>query len=87
MTGHEVKITTKGPVGRIEVDGVDISDAVKLGAVLRLPVDRGEAAVLSLDLMLWRHETAAADVRLQMPEATREALIVLGWTPPGGDQP
>lgn len=65
---------------RIEVDGHDISTAVR-GVDVRLRA--GELPIVDLDLVV--HEVQ----RLEMAEAevvidsdVRDALITLGWTPP-----
>lgn len=62
----------------IEVGGHDVSRATRAGT-LRFSVH--DPATLELDLWVnWA--TVDGDIRVEVPPATREALVALGWTPP-----
>lgn len=65
---------------RIEVDGHDISTAVR-GVDVRMRA--GELPIVDLDLMVYevkRLDMAEAEVVIDSD--VRDALIKLGWTPP-----
>ncbi|MBX9392271.1 hypothetical protein K4749_01320 [Streptomyces sp. TRM72054] len=63
----------------VELDGHDIANAV-LG--LTVTFKGGEPPLATLDLVLDEIPTETDEVRVHMPEATRELLVRLGWTPP-----
>jgi hypothetical protein len=65
---------------KVLADGQDISHGVRS---VRLSLDPGELPSVELELAVI--EIDGIDVeesRLYVPDATREALIALGWTPP-----
>lgn len=63
--------------GMIKIDGVDLSHATR---GVRLTSQVGSLTELELDLVVLTEVTA--DVRVAIPQATRDALTELGWTPP-----
>jgi hypothetical protein len=76
----QLRITGGPVVAKIELDGTDISNAVR-GLNLAMSVDsvpRVELDVLVLDASSHEVEGVAAYI----PDATRELLLKLGWTAP-----
>ena len=73
-----------GGHGQVLVDGQDISNAVQS---LSLAAHVGQSPVLQLVLNVATIESATGGARVHvvMPDATRAALIALGWTPPAGE--
>lgn len=63
----------------VELNGVDISRAL-LG--LTLYVRAGEMPTAFLDVIAEEIPTELDEVRAYLPEATRDLLVQLGWTPP-----
>lgn len=63
----------------VELDGVDVSRAL-LGLTLRLRA--GDMPTAVLDVIAEEIPTELAEVRACLPEATKDLLIRLGWTPP-----
>lgn len=76
---RSMRITTQGFRGAVEVDGVDLSDGIR-GLTVRLGA--GQLPQVELDLIIVDLELEGDDSRLIIPEATRAALIALGWTAP-----
>jgi hypothetical protein len=75
-----VELPDKGGPAVIEIDGVDIANGV---AGLCLTDDAyTRSPVLELTLATFSEIDADGDVRILIPNATRAALIALGWTPP-----
>lgn len=69
----------------IKVDGHEIADAVRRGsASLDLGGD-ADIPVLSVDLVAYPASVDAPDALVRLPDATRDALVALGWTPPEAD--
>lgn len=64
---------------RAELDGHDISNAI-LG--LTVTIKGGEMPAATLDVICEEIPTEADDVRVHLPDATRDLLVRLGWTPP-----
>lgn len=80
---HRVAIDARNPANvTITVDGHDISKAVR-GYVLSHERP-GVEPVLLLDILAPSHRTtfAGQTAVVELPDATREALVALGWTPP-----
>lgn len=63
----------------VELDGVDVSRAL-LG--LTLTVRAGDMPSVALDVIAEEIPTELAEVRVYLPDATKELLVRLGWTPP-----
>jgi hypothetical protein len=63
----------------VELDGHDIANAI-LG--LTVAFKGGEMPTASLDLVLDEIPTETEDVRVHLPDETRDLLVRLGWTPP-----
>lgn len=79
---HRLAITTAatGYGSTVTLDGQDISHALT-GLTLNLGV--GRASIATLDLLLIDiTEVKDAQTRILVPDATRDALTALGWTPP-----
>lgn len=83
MTPHPIRISgNPGATGFIlEVEGTDVKDGVS-AADLRLRP--GEIPELKLDVAAFEVEVDG-EARVILPDATRETLVKLGWTPPPGD--
>lgn len=75
----QIEVDGTGRDGRVVLDGRDVSGGVR-GFALRAEV--GRRTELELDLAVADGATFDGEVRLVIPESTREALIALGWTPP-----
>lgn len=84
MSMHQVVITPNAPglgLHRFEVDGHDITHAVHKAALWLEP---GCLPELEVELhLLESRRLEAEDAVVSVPAATREALVALGWTPPG----
>jgi len=76
---RSMRITTRGATGTVEVDGVDLSTGVR-GLTVKLGV--GQLPKVELDLIVLELDLDSDDTRLIIPEATRAALVALGWTAP-----
>lgn len=63
----------------VELDGVDIS-RVLIG--LSLKVRAGDMPSVLLDVIAEEIPTELDEVRAYLPDATKELLVRLGWTPP-----
>ncbi|WP_068924994.1 hypothetical protein [Planobispora rosea] len=86
MTRHRVTIAPNTPTlgsHQLLVDGHDISRGV---ASLRMSLDAGEVPAVELELRILELDRMdLEDAELYIPDATRGALIALGWTPPGAE--
>lgn len=75
----EIEVGATAIGGRIALDGHDVSSAVRgfritaIGEVTRLELDLNVLDVTRID---------SEQTEIVIPDATREALIALGWTPP-----
>lgn len=78
---HTLRInrSERGLGHRVGLDGVDIANSI-LG--LTVTVKAGEETTAALDLVLDEIPTDTDDVLVHLPEATRDLLVRLGWTPP-----
>lgn len=65
--------------GTLKLDGHDISKGVR-GFVVNAAV--GHITRLELDLNLFTTSTVSGEVEVVVPDATRDLLERLGWTPP-----
>lgn len=79
MTHRRVSIslTDHGAHGRVYLDGTEL-DGVR---GLNLATRAGDRATLELDLIAYEAEVDG-EMRVIVPDATRETLVRLGWTPP-----
>ena len=79
---HRLAITAQAPGERstITIDGHDISNALT-GLTLEIGVGKVPTATLDL-LLIDTTEYQDAETRILIPEATRDTLVALGWTPP-----
>jgi hypothetical protein len=64
---------------QIEVEGHRIEGGVRS---LEISQQAGHPAQISLELGVFETVNVQGEVTIVMTAATREALIVLGWTPP-----
>lgn len=84
MTERHVEIDLTGHTGRLVLDGHDLTDGIQCftlrGGNQELPKLEIEPLVLT-----GRVEGQQAEVILYLPDETRQALIMQGWTPPPGD--
>jgi hypothetical protein len=80
MTQH-VEIRTTGPgTGVIKIDGKDVSGNVVSG---RVDFGVNQPTTLRLDLVDRGALVFEGDAEVTLPAWLTEALIDLGWTPPG----
>ena len=79
MATAKLTVTPLGKNEHVEVNGVDVAPGCR-GYTLRAEV--GEMPTLTLDLPLLEGAEVDGDVQVLIPEATRQTLIALGWTPP-----
>lgn len=63
----------------VELDGVDISRALY---GLSLTIRAGDMPSAVLDVVVEEIPTELDEVRAYLPDATKELLVRLGWTPP-----
>jgi len=63
----------------VELDGVDISRSL-IG--LSLNVRAGDMPSVVLDVIAEEIPTELDEVRAYLPDATKDLLVRLGWTPP-----
>lgn len=75
----------KGGTTSIIIDGADLTNACR---ALTLRSQVGHITTLTLDLLLLEGIEVDGETITVIPTATRDALIALGWTPPGeaGDE-
>lgn len=77
---HQVKITTDGPRGTVEVDGVDISHAVR-GA--QVSIEAGSLPTVTLDVRIFRvGELGLENSYIEVPDDVADLMKAIGWTPP-----
>jgi hypothetical protein len=67
-----------GANSTIDVGGHDVSKAVR---GLAVTAEVGQVPVLALDLVVCDGHIDG-EVIVTIPDATRDALVALGWTPP-----
>jgi hypothetical protein len=80
MTQHSFTFEQDGIVGRVSIDGHDISSAARS---LRFDGDGGMHPRVTLDLHIHDVTTISAQgTEVLIPDSTAEALVALGWTPP-----
>jgi hypothetical protein len=68
---------------RVELDGHDIANSV-LGVTVAFK--GGEMPAATLDLVLDEIPTDTDEVRVHLPDETRDLLVRLGWTPPAEEE-
>lgn len=74
-----ISAPTDRPGQVVELDGVDISRSL-IG--LSLNIRAGEMPAAVLDVIAEELPTQLDEVRAYLPDATKELLVRLGWTPP-----
>lgn len=80
----KISTPTDRPGQVIEFDGVDISRAL-IG--LTLNIRAGDMPTAVLDVVAEELPTQLDEVRAYLPDATKELLVRLGWTPPAEEAP
>lgn len=75
----KISTPTDRPGQVVEFDGVDISRAL-IG--LSLNIKGGEMPTVTLDVIAEELPTQLDEIRAYLPDATKELLVRLGWTPP-----
>nr|WP_024067041.1 hypothetical protein [Streptomyces sp. F2]AHC28120.1 hypothetical protein pFP3.18c [Streptomyces sp. F2] len=84
MTEHAARIRLDAQgMGTVEVDGHDISPAVR---GLTLSAKAGHLPRLVLDLLVFTGEIDG-EAQVHIPDDTAATLVALGWTPPDDGQP
>lgn len=83
-TVHQVSLhmDTPGEPSSLVVDGIDLSDVV---TGVRIEGHGGQWATMHLRLMCTSQYRVDGRMRIEMDDATTEALVALGWTPPSPD--
>ncbi|MBD2900759.1 hypothetical protein amrb99_97680 [Actinomadura sp. RB99] len=84
MTPRRVTVTPGALAHRIAINGTDISAAVSDATITLRAGD-----VPEVDLTLHTYEIDRMDLpnpQIHIPAETRDALILLGWTPPDDGQ-
>lgn len=78
---HAVTITHTGPGDtKVILDGTDIATSL---TGLSLTMGPGQVPTVTLDLRIFGvTEIQDIEARILVPDATRDTLIALGWTPP-----
>jgi hypothetical protein len=80
MPQHSFAFEQDGIVGRVSIDGHDISKAVRS---IRFDGDAGARPCVTLNLFIHDVTTVSSqDTEVLIPDSTAEALVALGWTPP-----
>lgn len=74
-----LRITQSGAHQTVHLDGVDITHAFR---GVKVTVGVGHLPVAELDVLLFEFDTVTEGTTVHLPEATRTALLALGWTPP-----
>ncbi|MCX4703874.1 hypothetical protein [Streptomyces sp. NBC_01373] len=69
----------EGPGWIVELDGQDVAKALT-GLSLRL--DGGPVVTAVLDVVAEEIPNDLGEVRAWLPDATKDLLVRLGWTPP-----
>lgn len=80
MTKVELELTPTGEGSKVIVDGHDITDEIR-SLVLRAG-PYGDLTTMTLELALPDPTKVEGDLEALIPEATRQVLTTLGWTPP-----
>lgn len=83
---NERKLAISGAPGtyQVRLDDIDVANGIR-NLTLKLGVDY-DLPEATLDLCIWSVEDAKLAAVPRIPDATRELLIALGWTPPAGDR-
>jgi len=85
MQRHKMKITPGMGAHAIHVDGHDLSRGVR---TVRLTLEPGDAPHVELEMAIIEMDPVEFETpNLYIPDATRDALVALGWTPPASDEP
>ncbi|MBX6387325.1 MAG: hypothetical protein IRZ07_30835 [Microbispora sp.] len=83
ITRINLDLTGQPHAGAVRVDDIDISNAVYAVTVRAAAT---EVPTVTLDLRL-PEILLATEAEVRLPDATRDALIALGWTPPADTPP
>ncbi|MDT0377237.1 hypothetical protein RM572_00405 [Streptomyces sp. DSM 42041] len=74
-----LRITGDAAQQTVELNGENIAPAI-YGLTLKLQA--GAMPTVTLDAVVWETSTDVGAVRVEIPDATRDLLQRLGWTPP-----
>lgn len=74
-----LELTPIGDGSKVLVDGHDVSGGVRS---LALRCVGGEITTMTLELVLHDMTPVDGEVEILIPDATRDLLVMLGWTPP-----
>lgn len=75
---RSLRISSEGHVGSVQLEGHDISNAT---AGLDIRMRPGCLPEVRLDVILY-DLTSEVETTVTVPDATRDLLVRLGWTPP-----
>lgn len=76
---HRLDITTRSNIGKVELDGADISAVVR-GVTIDLRA--GDIPRATLDVLVTELNSSSGEVVVDLPAGSHELLVRLGWTPP-----
>ena len=80
MSKARLKLDAHGAASIVEIDGVRVEDSVTAAVV---EAAAGRPPQLTLKFALINIEVEG-EMEVRLPDADREALVKLGWTPPEG---
>ena len=83
MSDRHLVVDSKGVTGSVKLDGVELASSLRGFSIAwdvnSLPVLTLDPLVINANLL----HHGVMDVRI--PQATHDALVALGWTPPAGE--
>ena len=77
--GKRLKFTQEGRKQTVELDGEDISSAIRS---MTLDVEAAQPPTVHLNLVVFEIETDLGETRIHITDSTVDLLKRLGWTPP-----
>lgn len=78
-SGSKLSITSGSAGGTVVMDGQDISTSLY---GLSVHLDARTPPAVTLDVLVHDLSTDMDNARIQIPAATHDLLVRLGWTPP-----
>lgn len=79
MSQRKLSISGGPDAYQIRLDDIDIANGIR---GMTLQMGRDHLPIATLDLAVWSIEDAELAAVPRIPDATRELLVTLGWTPP-----
>lgn len=79
----QIRLGKLGEAAEVVLDGNDWADHV---GSLTLKADAHTRQTLTLEVPVWEGVEVDGDMTVQVPEATHNLLVELGWTPPKEEQ-